>query len=124
MLLQPLMKPHGGLDGGSLSLGGNVLSADWDLEVLLTEVHLRSKGAVRLPLARSAGRSLLKHLVDLLEGKTLGFGNEEVGEEEGDAAKTAPHEEDVGAETSGVGSVSHKVGGDDTDNAVPEPMKR
>jgi inactivated superfamily I helicase len=53
-----------------------------NLNVLLAEVHVRSESGGGLPLARSAGCSLLQHLVDLLEGKTLGLGNEEVGEED------------------------------------------
>jgi len=61
-------------------LSSNVLKRN--LDVLLAQVHLRSEGAVGLPLARGAGSSLLKHLVDLLEGEALGLGNEEVGEED------------------------------------------
>jgi hypothetical protein len=94
-----------------------------NLNVLLAEVHVRSESGGGLPLARSAGCSLLQHLVDLLEGKTLGLRNEEVGEEEGDAAKTSPHEEDVGAELGRVRSVSDEVGGDDGNDAVPEPVR-
>lgn len=45
-------------------------------------MHLRGEGAVRLPLAGCTGSCLLKHLVDLLESKTLGLRNEEVGEED------------------------------------------
>lgn len=105
---------------GSLVLSGNVLERN--LNVLLVEVHVRSEGAVGLPLARSTGCGLLQHLVDLLKGKTLGLRNEKVCEEEGDAAKTAPHEEYVGAELRGVGSLGDEVGGNDTDDAVPEPV--
>lgn len=50
--------------------------------MLLAKVHLRCESGGRLPLARGAGSALLQHLVDLLEGKTLGLGNEEVGEED------------------------------------------
>ena len=35
-----------------------------------------------LPFAGGTGSGLLQHLVDLLEGKTLGLGDEEVGEED------------------------------------------
>jgi hypothetical protein len=98
-----------------------VLGRDWDLNALLDQVHLARKRAVGLPLARSAGSALLEHLVDLLESETLGLGDEEVGEEEGDAAETSPHEEDVGAELGRVGALSNEVGGDDTDDAIPEP---
>lgn len=39
-------------------------------------------------------------------------------------AERAPHEEDVGSETSRVGTVGDQVGSDDTDDAVPEPVGR
>jgi hypothetical protein len=68
------------LDGRGLVLGRDVLKRD--LNVLLSDVHLTCVGRVGLPLARSAGSSLLQHLVDLLKGKTLGLRNEEVGEED------------------------------------------
>jgi hypothetical protein len=67
------------LDGRGV-LGSDVL--DGDLDVLLGEMHLTSEGAVRLPLARVAGSGLLQHLVDLLEGETLSFRDEEEGEED------------------------------------------
>jgi hypothetical protein len=92
-----------------------------ELDVLLGEVHLVGEGRVRLPLARGAGSGLLQHLVDLLKGKTLGLRDEEVGEEEGDAAKTTPHEEHIGAHVGRVGLVGDEVRGDDSDDAVPEP---
>lgn len=89
--------------------------------MLLSQVHLASESGVGLPLAGGAGSALLKHLVDLLESETLGLRDEEEGEDEGDAAETAPHEEDVGAKAGGVGAVGNEVGGDDSDDAVPEP---
>jgi hypothetical protein len=116
-----MVKTISGLNGSGFGHGVDILSADWDRKLLFAKVHLGSEGAVRLPFARGARSSLLKHLVDLLKGKTLSLRNEEEGEEEGDAAETAPHEEDVGAKTSGVGTVSDEVGGDDTDDAIPEP---
>jgi hypothetical protein len=93
-----------------------------NLNVLLAQVHVLCESGVGLPLARGTGSSLLQHLVDLLEGKTLGLRDEEVSEEEGDAAKTSPHEEDVGAELGRVGSVGDEVGSDDGNDAVPEPV--
>jgi hypothetical protein len=102
-------------------LGVDVLKRD--LNVLLAEVHVLGEGGVGLPLARRTGSSLLQHLVDLLEGEALGLRNKEVGEEEGDAAKTAPHEEDVGAELGRVGTVGDEVWGDDSNDAVPEPVR-
>jgi len=40
----------------------------------------------------------------------------------GDAAKATPHEEDVGAEPGTVLTVGDKVGGDDSDDTIPEPV--
>ena len=40
----------------------------------------------------------------------------------GDAAERTPQEEDVGSEASRVGTVGNEVRGDDTDDAVPEPL--
>lgn len=89
--------------------------------MLFAQVHLGSEGAVRHPLARGAGCSFFKHLVDLLKSKTLGFRDEEVGEEESDAAEATPHKEDVRAETGRIGTVSNQVGSDNTNDTVPEP---
>ena len=67
----------------SLDLRGLVvLRCNGDLNVLLIKVHLSGESAVGLPLAGCAGSSLLKHLVNLLEGKALGLRNEEVGEKD------------------------------------------
>lgn len=81
-------------------------------------MHLGRESAVRLPLARGEGGSLFKHLVDLLERKALGLRNEEERKQEGDAAQPTPHEEDVGAER------VDEVRGDESDDAVPEPVGR
>jgi len=87
---------------------------------LLVDIHLTSEGRVRNPLGRSARGGLLHHLVHLLQSKTLGLGDEEVGVDEGAGAERAPEEEDLGAKVALV-SVDH-VGGDDGDDAVPEPV--
>lgn len=63
-----------------LALVADVLERN--LKVLLAKVHVRGKSAVRLPSTRSTGSSLLEHLVDLLESKTLGLGNEKVCKED------------------------------------------
>lgn len=57
-----------------------------------------------------------------LTSKTLCLGDKEEGEEERDDAKTAPHEEDLGSQLGGVRLVGDEVRGDDTDDAVPEPV--
>lgn len=87
---------------------------------LLAKTHLTSEGRVRNPLGGSAGSSLLHHLVNLLQSKALGLGNEEVGVDKGTSAKGAPEEEDLGAEVALI-RVDH-VWGDNGDDAVPEPV--
>ena len=84
-----------------------------NLDLLLSEMHFLSEGGVGLPFGRGAWAALFQHLVDLFEGQTLGFGNKEVDEEERNAAKTAPHEEDVGAEVGVVLLRADQVGSDD-----------
>lgn len=79
-----------------------------------SETHLASEGGVGLPLGRSARGGLLHHLVDLLEGETLGLGDEEVGVDECAGAESTPDEEDLGAQVALV-RVDH-VGGDDGDD--------
>jgi hypothetical protein len=82
--------------------------------------NLGGVGAVRLPLGRSARGGLLHHLVDLLEGQTLGLGDEEPGVHEGARAQASPDEEDGGLEVALVGA--DHVRGDDSDDGVPEPV--
>lgn len=67
--------------------------------------------------------------VDLLEGQTLGLGDEEVGEDEAADAGTAPDEEDFDAQVgcfdtigAGCGGVD-EVGGGVADTEVPEPVR-
>ncbi len=84
---------------------------------LLRHAHLSRIRAVGDPAAAGAGSSLSQHLVDLLEGESLGLRDEQVGIDESAGAKTAPDVEDLGAEVALV-LVDH-VGGDDGDDAVP-----
>ena len=81
---------------------------------LISETHISREGGVRHPLAGVAGGGLLEHAVDLLEGETLGLGDEEVGVDEADGAEGAPDEEDFRAEVALVGA--DHVGGDDCDD--------
>lgn len=60
--------------------------------MLLSKVHGLGESLMRLPLGGGTRSSLLQHLVDLLKGKTLGLRDEEVCEQERDAAKATPHE--------------------------------
>lgn len=59
--------------------------------------------------ASLARRSKGVHHVDLLEGETLGLGDEEVGEEEASQASGTPDEEDLHLETSRAGLLVDEV---------------
>ena len=83
---------------------------------LVRETHFRSESAVGYPFTGVAGCGLFQHAVDLFEGETLGFGDEEVGVDEAADAEGAPDEEDFGAEVAFVG-VDH-VGGDDCNDLI------
>ena len=69
---------------------------------LLSHAHLFGIGARGHPLGRLARGRLLEHAVDLLESKTLGLRDEEVGVDEADGAETTPKVEDLGAEVGPV----------------------
>lgn len=71
-----------------------------------------------LPAGKGTGGCLLHHLVDLLESKTLGLGDEEVGVDQGAGAEGTPDEEDLGAEIALVRV--NLVRGDDGDDTVPQ----
>jgi len=102
-----------GLLAGNLDVLGGSLADD---DALVGKVHLGGVGGVWLPLVGGARGGLLEHLVDLLEGETLGLWDEEVGKGEGDAAEGAPHEEDLGAEVGLARLGADEVRGDDTDD--------
>lgn len=90
------------------------------VEMTTLGTELLGKGMGGLPLGRLAGCRLIKHLVNLLESKTLGFGDEEVGVDEGTCAKTSPNEEHLGLEVALV--LSDHVRGNNGDDCVPEPV--
>ena len=118
------LEPGAGGDVYLLVLHG-LLVGDLDgrVSAILSETHLRGKRGVWLPsgrLARASG--LLHHSVDLLESKTLGLPDEEVGVDDTDDTGRSPKEENLGLE---VGLVRvDEVRGDDGDDAVPEPVGR
>lgn len=58
----------------------------------------------------------------MLERKTLGFWNEDIGVDEASCAEGSPDEEDAGAEVGLTFVGTNHVWGDDSDNAVPEPV--
>jgi hypothetical protein len=94
-----------------------------DLQVELATVGVANRageGLVGYPLGGGTGGGLLHHAVDLLEGKTLGLGNQEPRVDEGASTETGPDEEDGRSEVALVG-VDH-VGGDDSDDGVPQPV--
>lgn len=87
---------------------------------LICKAHVGGVGGVGHPLGGSSGCGLLQHAVDLFQGKSLGFGDQEVGVDEADGAETAPDVEDLGAQVAFV--LVHHVRGDDGDDAVPQPV--
>lgn len=89
---------------------------------LVAHAEISGEGAVWHPLAAGEGSSLLKHAVNLLQGKTLGLRNKEEGVDEAKEAEGAPDEEDLGAEVGVTGLSSDHVWGDDGNDAVPEPV--
>ena len=88
---------------------------------LLGKTHISSKGAVWDPLRGVSWRSLLKHTIDLLKRKSLGLRDEEVGVNEADSAERAPDEEHLRTKVALV--LADHVGGNDRDDAVPEPVR-
>lgn len=96
-----------------LNLNGSLLQ-------VVTSAHLSGKGGSGLPAGRGTGGGLLHHLVDLLEGQTLGLGDQEVGVDESASAETSPDEEDGGLQVALIGT--DHVGGDDGDDGVPQPV--
>lgn len=77
---------------------------------------LSSVGAVWHPLGAGAGSRLLQHAVNLLEGKTLGLRNEEVGVDEAEEAERAPKEENLGSEVDTTSFGGGHVWGNDSND--------
>lgn len=66
--------------------------------VVRNVVQLGSEGVAGSPFGRKAGRNLGHAHVGLLEGQTLEFGDEEVGERHAEAAETTPEEKHLRTE--------------------------
>ena len=96
-----------GLLGAALLLRYSSLLVGDQLPAILPGVH--------------RGR-LLIHEIDLLEGKTLGLGNAEVGEDKAAETCATPDEEHLRLEASRSGLLVDKVGGGITDTKVPQPI--
>lgn len=111
-----------GLLGTSLASASDIVDVSGSTTGLVGHSHLVCEGAVWNPFGGLARSGLFQHLVDLLEGKTLGFWDEEVGEEESETTGRSPNEEDLGSEVTLVGV--DNVWGNITDNEVPEPVGR
>lgn len=105
------------LEDGALAL--DIL--DVEVQLLALEAHLRSEGAVWLPLGGGTRGGLGHHLVDLLEGQALGLGNQEESVDESASAQATPDEEDRRLEIALV-LVDH-VRGDDGNDGVPQPVR-
>lgn len=80
--------------------------------------HLSRIRAVGHPLRARHRRRLLQHSVDLFEGETLGFGNQDDGVDEAEEAEGAPEEEDLRAEVDAAACCGGDVWGDDCDDLV------
>jgi len=100
-----------------LVLGGELSLLGLDL---VRDIVLLGEGRVGLPLGGGSRSRLGKHLVNLLQSKTLGLRDHEVRVDKGASAETSPNEEDGRSEVTPVG-VDH-VRGDDGDDGVPEPV--
>ena len=83
----------------------------------LPEAHGGNPGRA---LARAG--ALAVHLVDLLEGQTLGLVDEEVDEGDAEEAGAEPDEEHLGLQVGVVRAVVDEVGGDEGDDEVEEPL--
>ena len=105
----------------NLLLWGDVVDV---LAVVSMRATLLSHGlCVRLmrnPLGGGSWGSLLHHAINLLERKTLGLRNQEVGVHESAGTETSPNEEDGGLEVTLV--FSNHVWCDNSDDCVPEPV--
>jgi len=87
------------------------ITLDWQ-DSIGCHAHISSESGVWFPAGRvSWTSSLLHHSVDLLESKSLGLPDEEVGVEQAEDAGGTPEEEDFGFEVGLVGV--DEVGGDD-----------
>jgi len=109
-----LRNPHQAYYAGRLEGGAPALDI-LKLGVQLAILHgARGEGGGRLPLGGSARGGLLHHLVNLLEGETLGLRDKEESVDESACAEASPDEEDAGLEVSLVGA--DHVGSDDSDD--------
>lgn len=89
---------------------------------LLRETSVSGPSAVWHPLGGCSRSGLFQHAVDLLEGKTLGLRDEDVSVDEAGSAEGAPDEEDTGLEVGLSRVAADHVWGDDSNDAVPEPV--
>jgi len=89
---------------------------------LVCDASLSRPSAVRHPRGGCTRSSLFQHAVDLLEGKALGLGNEDVSVDEAGSAEGAPDKEHAGLEVGLSRVAADHVWGDNSNDAVPEPV--
>ena len=77
----------------SVSVLFNILNAT-RVDLATGAEHRTREGLVGNPLGGCSWGALLHHTINLLQGQTLGLGDEEVGIDESASAETAPDEED------------------------------
>jgi len=90
--------------------------------ILLNQAHISGESAVRDPFGGCPWSSLFQHTINLLEGETLGLGNEDECIDQAQGAEGAPNEEDARTEIGFMWICADHIGGDDCDDAVPEPV--
>ena len=83
---------------------------------LLGHTHLVGKGGVRYPAGGLARCGLLEHAVDLLEGKALGLGDEEVDVHEAEYEHAEEDEQDERPD------VLRDARGEEGEEEVPDPV--
>lgn len=89
---------------------------------LLSHAHVGGKGGVRNPFGGVTWGSLFQHAVDLLKGKTLGFGNKEISIDEATCAEGTPEEEDLSTQVCLALFGTDEVRSDNGNDTVPEPV--
>jgi hypothetical protein len=89
---------------------------------LVCHSHIGSECAVWDPLGGCTRSGLFEHTINLLKGQTLCLRNEEVCINEAESTERSPDEEYTRSQVGILGLSANHVWGDDSDNAVPEPV--
>jgi len=82
--------------------------------------HYSCKGLWWYPLGWCSWSRLFHHAINLFEGQSLSFGNEEPGVNKGGGTQPTPNEEDARFKISLI--FTDHVRCDDSDDGIPEPV--